>query len=52
MKQGSLQVPVIKTGAGLASDPVVTRTVTDPTAHAPMLRAELLHRELAVIRYR
>jgi hypothetical protein len=40
-KEGSLEVPVIKVGAGLASEADVTWTLTDPTAQALVLRAAL-----------
>lgn len=40
-KEGSLEVPVIKVGAGLASEAGVTWTLSDPTAQALVLRAAL-----------
>jgi len=40
-KEGSLEVPVIKVSAGLASEAGVTWTLTDPTAQALVLRAAL-----------
>jgi hypothetical protein len=40
-KEGTLEVPVIKVGAGLASEVGVTWALTDPTAQALVLRAAL-----------
>lgn len=40
-KEGSIEVPVVKVGAGLASEAGVTWTLTDPAAQALVLRASL-----------
>ena len=40
-KEGSIEAPVIKLGAGVASEAGVTWTLTDPTAQALVLRASL-----------
>ena len=40
-KEGSIEAPVIKLGAGVASEAGVTWTLTDPTAQALVLRSSL-----------
>jgi len=40
-KEGSVEVPIVKVGAGLASEAGVTWTLSDPTAQVLVLRASL-----------
>src|SRR6266567_8906807 len=40
-KEGSVEVPIVKVGAGLASEASVTWTLSDPTAQVLVLRASL-----------
>jgi len=40
-KEGTVEVPIVKVGAGLASEASVTWTLSDPTAQVLVLRASL-----------